>query len=87
LTVGVGTVLDAHEVVIIITGHAKARALSEVIEHGVNHIWTVSAIQLHPKSIIVCDEEACDEIRVATFRYFKDIEGPHLDPKTVFAGI
>jgi len=52
LTVGVGTVMDAREVVIIVTGHNKGRALAEVVEHGVNHMWTVSALQLHPKGII-----------------------------------
>jgi len=87
LTVGVGTVLDAREVLIIISGHSKARALAEVVEHGVNHMWTVSALQMHPKGIIVCDEAACDELRLVTFHYFKDIEAPNLDPKTIFAPI
>ncbi|MCX7050099.1 MAG: glucosamine-6-phosphate deaminase [Candidatus Sumerlaeota bacterium] len=80
LTVGVGTVLDAREVVIIISGHSKARALHHVIEEGVNHIWTVSALQLHPHAMIVCDDAACDEIKVGTYRYFKDIEKDHLAP-------
>lgn len=87
LTVGVGTVMASQEVLIIINGHGKARALAQVIEHGVNHMWTVSALQLHANAIIVCDEAACDELKVATFNYFKDIEGANLDPATVFAGI
>jgi glucosamine-6-phosphate deaminase len=64
LTVGVGTVMDAREVVVIITGAAKARALSECIENGVNHMWTVSALQLHPRACICCDEDATLELRV-----------------------
>ncbi len=80
LTVGVATVLDAKEVLIIIAGHNKARALANVVESGVNHMWTVSALQLHPKGIIVCDEQATDELRVGTVRYFKDIESHNLDP-------
>ncbi len=83
LTVGVATVLDAKEVLIIITGHNKARALANVVESGVNHMWTVSALQLHPKGIIVCDEQATDELRVGTVRYFKDIESHNLDPKSL----
>ena len=39
--------MDAREVVIIITGLAKAYALYKCIEEGVNHMWTVSAIQMH----------------------------------------
>lgn len=78
LTVGVGTVTDADEVLIIINGHNKARALQNVVEQGVNHMWTVSVLQLHPKAIIVCDEEATYELKVGTYNYFKDIEKNNL---------
>jgi glucosamine-6-phosphate deaminase len=83
LTVGVATVLDAKEVLIIISGHNKARALANVVEAGVNHMWTVSALQLHPHGIIVCDDESTDELKVGTVRYFKDIEAPNLDPASL----
>lgn len=83
LTVGVKTVLDAHEVMIIITGHNKARALNKVVEEGVNHMWTVSALQLHPKGIIVCDDSATVELKVGTVNYFKDIEADNLNPETL----
>lgn len=74
LTVGVGTIMDAHEVVIIVNGHNKARALQQAVEGTVNQMWTITALQLHPKSIIVCDEAATVELKVGTYRYFKDIE-------------
>jgi glucosamine-6-phosphate deaminase len=74
LTVGVGTVMDAREVLILVTGHNKARALQAAVEGGVNHMWTLSCLQMHPRAIIVCDEDATDELKVGTVRYFKDIE-------------
>lgn len=74
LTVGVGTVMDAKEVIILVNGHNKARALYHAIEGSVNHIWTVSILQTHPKGIIVCDDAATDELKVGTVNYFKDIE-------------
>ena len=74
LTVGVGTVMDAREVLIIITGYNKARALREVVEGGISHMWTVSILQMHQKGIIVCDELATMELQVETVKYFKDIE-------------
>ena len=83
LTVGVGTVMDAEEVLIIVNGHNKARALQHAIEGGVNHMWTISALQMHPQGIIVCDEEATDELKVGTAKYFKDIESDNLDPATL----
>ena len=74
LTVGVGTVMDAREVMILANGHGKARALAQAIEGGVNQMWTVSVLQMHRKGIIVCDDAATDELKVGTVRYFKDIE-------------
>lgn len=71
LTVGVGTVMDAKEVMILITGAHKAFALYKAIEEGVNHMWTVSAFQQHPHSLFVCDEDATLELRVKTVKYFK----------------
>jgi glucosamine-6-phosphate deaminase len=80
LTVGVGTVMDAEEVLIIVNGHNKARALQHAVEEGVNHMWTISCLQMHTKGIIVCDEEATVELKVGTVKYFKDIESANLDP-------
>ncbi|SAM04135.1 hypothetical protein [Absidia glauca] len=77
LTVGVATVMDAREVVVIITGAHKAIALAKCIEEGVNHMWTVSSIQMHPKSLIVCDEDATLELHIKTVKYFKSIEHVH----------
>lgn len=83
LTVGVGTVMDAREVLIIVNGHGKARALRHAVEGGVNHMWTISALQMHPKGMIVCDYDACYELRVGTYKYFLDIEKDNLSPETI----
>ncbi len=84
LTVGVGTVMDAREVLILVTGHSKARALRHAVEEGVNHMWTISALQLHPKGMIVCDDDSTDELKVGTYRYFKDIEKDNLEPDSIW---
>ena len=78
LTVGVGTVMDAREVMILVNGHHKARALKAAIEGAVTHEWTISALQMHQHGIIVADEPATDELKVATYKYFKDIEKDNL---------
>ncbi|MBO4394280.1 MAG: glucosamine-6-phosphate deaminase [Spirochaetales bacterium] len=74
LSVGVGTVTDSKEVMILINGHNKARALANTVEGGVSQMWTCSALQLHNNAIIVCDEAACGELKVDTYKYFKDVE-------------
>ena len=74
LTVGVATILSARKVMILATGPKKARALRHAIEGSYNHMWTLSALQTHPAGIIVCDDPAAEELKVSTYRYFKNIE-------------
>ncbi len=74
LSVGVGTVTDSKEVLVLINGHNKARALAHTVEGGVSQMWTCSALQLHKNAFIVCDEPACGELKVDTYKYFLDVE-------------
>lgn len=78
LTVGVGTVMDAHEVMILVTGQPKALALSKCIEEGVSHQWTVSMVQLHEKALVVCDKPATSEMRVKTVDYYQNLYSLHM---------
>ncbi len=79
LTVGVGTLLDSEEVVIMADGYKKANAVHQGIENGVNHLCTLSALQLHRRAIVVVDESAAVELKVKTYKYFKEIEAENLD--------
>ncbi len=83
LTVGVATVMDSKEVLIIVNGYNKARALQHAVEEGVNHMWTLSALQLHSRGMIICDEAATYELKVGTYKYFKDIESKNLSPDSL----
>jgi glucosamine-6-phosphate deaminase len=83
LTVGVGTVMAAKSVMLIVNGYNKARALRHGVEGGISQMWTISALQMHEKAIIIADEDACAELKVGTYKYFKDIEGANLNPDTL----
>lgn len=74
LTMGVATITDSREVLLLVVGHNKAEALQRIIEGSMSHWWTASALQLHPRSLVLCDESACDRLRMATYRYFKEID-------------
>ena len=55
LTVGIATVLDAREVILVVTGSKKAMALSQCIENGVNHFVSFSDwVRLRPRLTWVC---------------------------------
>ena len=78
LTVGVGTVMDSEEVLIIVNGHHKAQALKHAVEGPITQMWTISVLQLHQHGIVVCDEASTHELTVGTYKYFKDIESGNL---------
>jgi len=82
LTVGVGTIMDAREVMILATGHNKAQALKHGIEGAVSHVWTVSALQMHPHGLIVCDKSAVSALEQATTDYFSEIEKQQFHSKS-----
>jgi len=84
LTVGVGTVMDSREVLVVVNGHSKARALHHMVEGSISQMWTASAIQLHKRAMVVCDEAAAYELKVGTFKHFIDIEKNNLDIASVW---
>lgn len=79
LTIGVGTLLDAGEILILVTGKNKALAVEAAVEGSVNHLWTVSALQLHRKAIIACDSDSTMELKVKTLKYFTELESDNID--------
>lgn len=78
LTVGVGTLMDAQEVMILVLGTQKALALQAAVEGNVNHMWTISCLQLHAKAIVVCDEPSTMELKVKTLKYFTELEAENI---------
>ena len=78
LSVGVATVTDSREVVILAFGPKKARAIHDAVEGAYSHMCTVSALQNHQNGIIVCDEAAVGEIRLNSYKYFKAVEAAEM---------
>lgn len=62
ITMGVGTILEARKLLLIAYGKRKAAIVKAFIEGPVSSMVTASALQLHPDSIIVLDEEAAAEL-------------------------
>ena len=79
LTVGIGTVMEAREVLIIASGRQKARAIQAAVEGGLSHWCPLSCLQTHPSAILVCDEEAAEELRYGTVQYFKSMEKSEIE--------
>ena len=79
LTVGIGTILDVREVLFIASGRQKARAVQAAVEGGINQYCPLSCLQMHPRAIFVCDDEAAEDLKYGTVRYFKELENSELE--------
>lgn len=78
ITVGIGTVLEAKEVLIMMSGAGKAQALQQTVEGAVSQFWPITSLQLHPNGMVVCDEAATAELKVRTYNYYKFVEKDNL---------
>ena len=74
LTVGVGTITDAEEVMIIANGENKAQAIGQAVEGSISQMWPISILQMHQHALIVCDDAATKDMQEETVKYFKEIE-------------
>jgi glucosamine-6-phosphate deaminase len=63
LTMGVGTILDSRELLLLATGGAKASILAKAVEGPITAMISASAMQLHPNCKVIVDEEAAGELK------------------------
>ena len=77
-TMGVGTILDAERIVMLITGAKKAGIAAKAIEGPVTSMVTGSAIQLHPNTVVILDEAAAAELTQT--EYYKWVFEPKWEP-------
>lgn len=66
LTVGIGTVCDAKEVLILVQGEKKADAMRRLLEEEPTQDCPITALRRHPNATILVDEGACKDLSAAT---------------------
>ena len=67
LTQGLGTIMDARNVVLMATGAGKAHAIAQVVEGPVTSMCPGSVLQFHPHATIVIDQAAAAELELADY--------------------
>ncbi|MGJ3507130.1 glucosamine-6-phosphate deaminase [Enemella sp. A6] len=77
LTQGLGTILDARNVVLVAQGANKAHAIAGVVEGPMTAMVPGSILQMHPRATIVVDEEAASELTLLD--YYRDAYPETLD--------
>ncbi|NDV53768.1 MULTISPECIES: glucosamine-6-phosphate deaminase [unclassified Salipiger] len=71
ITMGIGTIMRAREVLLVATGAAKARAVAQVVEGPVSARWPGSVLQMHRHATLVLDRAAASELEL--FDYYLDV--------------
>src|SRR5881398_1276591 len=67
ITMGVGTVLEAREIVLLANGKKKAEAIAAAVEGPVTSMITASALQHHPSTRVYVDEEAASQLKMREY--------------------
>jgi glucosamine-6-phosphate deaminase len=67
ITMGVGTILEAHKLLLLVSGKGKAAAVAAAIEGPVTSMCTASALQLHRETICFLDREATSELKMIDY--------------------
>lgn len=62
LTMGIGTILEAREILLLAVGARKAEAIAAALEGPLSTACPASALQLHPRVQIICDEAAASKL-------------------------
>jgi glucosamine-6-phosphate deaminase len=70
ITMGVGTILDAHKLVLVASGKAKAKAVAQAVEGPVTSMVTASALQLHRDATVIVDDAAAAGLTMRDYYEF-----------------
>ncbi len=67
VTQGLGTIMEARQLVLLATGAAKADAVRELVEGGISARWPATIMQMHTNAIVLVDEPAAAKLELADY--------------------
>lgn len=67
ITMGVGTILSARQIMLLASGKNKAAAIAGAVEGPVTAMNTASALQMHPSTKVYLDEDAASELKMRSY--------------------
>lgn len=71
LTQGLGTIMDARNVVLVAQGERKAEAIAAAVEGPVTSIWPASVLQFHRSATVIIDDAAAGRLQLAD--YYREV--------------
>ena len=63
ITMGVGTIMDARRLLMLVSGEGKAAVVREFIEGPVTAEIPASVLQFHPQALVILDEAAASKLK------------------------
>jgi len=67
ITMGVGTILEAGQLLLVANGKGKADAVARMVEGPVTSMITASALQLHPSAYVYLDQDAASKLEMKDY--------------------
>jgi glucosamine-6-phosphate deaminase len=67
ITMGVGTIMEARQCLLLANGALKAEAIAQCVEGPITAAVPASALQMHPKAVILIDEESASKLQRADY--------------------
>ncbi|WVO12981.1 hypothetical protein L204_100590 [Cryptococcus depauperatus] len=69
VSMGIGTILKAGEIMMLVNRELKSESLRRALEDGVDHLCPAFALQLHENASIFADEDAVSRLQASTIKY------------------
>ncbi|MFW6170012.1 MAG: glucosamine-6-phosphate deaminase [Planctomycetota bacterium] len=67
ITMGVGTILEANQLILLANGENKAEAVAAAIEGPLTGMITASALQMHPRAQVFMDAAAAGQLKMRDY--------------------
>ncbi|HEY0259866.1 MAG TPA: glucosamine-6-phosphate deaminase [Lacisediminihabitans sp.] len=77
VTQGLGTILEAAELLLVAQGEDKAEAIARAVEGPLSSFVPASVLQLHPRALVIIDETAASGLRNSD--YYRHALGSEAD--------
>ncbi|WP_182050379.1 glucosamine-6-phosphate deaminase [Changpingibacter yushuensis] len=62
ITQGLGTIMEARQIVLLAFGANKANALAQLIEGPISAKWPATILQMHPDVVVIADKAAASTL-------------------------
>ncbi len=78
ITMGIGTIMEARQILLLATGESKAAAVRATVEGPLAARCPASILQMHPKATLVLDRAAASQLEDVAFYQYIEQENQRL---------